>query len=83
MIAIRGDWPEGGVPNRPEIALELIDVRGVAALLQCSVRHVWRMADEGWMPEPVKLGALSRWRRADIAKWIESGCCPVCPKGGA
>jgi excisionase family DNA binding protein len=55
----------------------LLDVRAVAALLGCSARHVYRLADAGRMPPPVRLGALVRWRRADLNAWLEAGCRPV------
>jgi excisionase family DNA binding protein len=58
-------------------AAQLLDVRAVAALLHCSARHVYRMSDSGSMPRPVKLGALVRWRRADLDDWLASGCKPV------
>jgi excisionase family DNA binding protein len=54
----------------------LLDVRGVAALLGCSERHVYRLTDAGKMPSPVRLGSLVRWRRQDIEEWIASGCRP-------
>ena len=38
----------------------LLDVRAVAQLLDCSTRHVYRLADNGGMPPPVRLGALVR-----------------------
>ena len=56
---------------------QLVDVHGVAAILDCSWRHVYRMADGGRMPAPVKLGALVRWRREEIERWIEGGCKPI------
>jgi excisionase family DNA binding protein len=52
----------------------LIDVKAVAALLDCSERHVWRLADRGAMPAAVRLGALVRWDRAAILAWIAAGC---------
>jgi excisionase family DNA binding protein len=52
----------------------LLDVRGVAALLDCSPRHIYRLADAGRMPTPVRLGALVRWSRQAIESWIEKGC---------
>lgn len=58
-------------------AAALLDVRAVAALLDCSARHVYRLADAGRMPSPLKLGALIRWRRADLDTWIAGGCRPV------
>jgi excisionase family DNA binding protein len=55
----------------------LLDVRAVAAILGCSVRHVYRLADASRMPPPVRVGALVRWPRRSIEDWIACGCCPV------
>jgi excisionase family DNA binding protein len=52
----------------------LLGVREVAALLGCSARHVYRMADAGRMPRPLKLGQLVRWRRGELLAWIDDGC---------
>ena len=52
----------------------LLDVVQVGALLGCSPRHVYRMADAGKMPPPVRLGALVRWRRAELMEWLAAGC---------
>ena len=56
---------------------ELMDVKAVAALLGCSPRHIARLAGSNKMPDPIKLGALTRWRRADLERWIADGCKPV------
>ena len=64
-----------GPETRPAVSAELLDVKSVAALLgHCSVRHVYRMADAGLMPRPVRLGNLVRWRRAEVLDWISAGC---------
>jgi excisionase family DNA binding protein len=55
---------------------QLLDVQAVAALLDCSPRHVYRLADAGRMPAPVRLGALVRWRRQDLDAWLAAGCKP-------
>ena len=55
----------------------LISVGEVATLCGCSVRHIRRLADAGKMPPSLRLGALQRWRRADIVRWIADGCRPV------
>jgi excisionase family DNA binding protein len=54
----------------------LLDVRAVARLLGCSERMVYRQSDAGRMPAPVKLGRLTKWRRAELERWIEDGCPP-------
>jgi len=64
-----------GPEPHPAVHAELLDVRTVAALLGgCSTRHVYRLADGGQMPRPVRLGNLIRWRRAEVLEWIRSGC---------
>ncbi len=55
---------------------ELLDVRGVAALLNTSVRTVYRLSDAGRMPRPVRLGALVRWQRRTLMEWLDAGCPP-------
>ena len=60
----------------------LLDVQTVAALLDCSPRHVYRLHDAGRMPSAIKVGALVRWSRLAIDSWIEAGCKP-CRRAGA
>lgn len=75
-----------GAPEaRSNTTAELLSVRDVAAMLGgCSVRHIYRLADAGRMPRPLKLGGLARWRRAELMDWLAAGCPPVrAPKGGA
>lgn len=67
-----------------ESPAKLLDVGAVAELLDCSTRHVYRLADAGRMPSPVKLGTLVRWPRQAVEDWIAEGC-PACRdamKGG-
>lgn len=53
---------------------QLLDVKAVGKMLNCSTRSVYRMADAGKMPPPLKLGALRRWSASAIQEWIEGGC---------
>jgi len=52
----------------------LLDVGRVAALLGVSSRQVYRLADGGRMPRPLKLGGAVRWDREAIESWIAAGC---------
>lgn len=61
----------------PPEEVRLLDVHAIAQLLSCSTRHVYRLADSGQMPRPRKLGALVRWDREELEKWLADGC-PVC-----
>ncbi|MFO8006214.1 MAG: helix-turn-helix domain-containing protein [Candidatus Brocadiia bacterium] len=60
----------------------MMKVQDVAKALNCSTRTVYRLADSGRMPRPVKLGALVRWPRQVIEQWIADGC-PRCERRGA
>jgi excisionase family DNA binding protein len=75
--------PTSTAPAPEPSAAQLLDVRAVAALLDCSPRHVYRLSDAGRMPAPVRLGALVRWRRHDLDAWIATGCkpCRIAGKG--
>jgi excisionase family DNA binding protein len=64
-------------PPDPAAPPVLLDVRAVAALLDCSPRHIYRLADAGRMPAPVRIGSLVRWRRQDLDEWLAGGCKPV------
>ncbi|MCY2929851.1 MAG: hypothetical protein NTV86_10230 [Planctomycetota bacterium] len=72
----------GGRTTGPCEKPAMLDVHGVAALLVCSARHVYRLADAGRMPRSVKLGALVRWSRVAVLDWIAAGC-PKCRTGGS
>jgi excisionase family DNA binding protein len=67
----------------PTESARLLAVDDVAAMLGVSARHVYRLADGGRMPRPVKLGGAVRWDRQAIESWIANGC-PSSPtaKGG-
>ncbi len=64
---------------------ELLNVKIVANICNVSARHIYRLADAGRMPAPVKLGASVRWRRSTgdaatgIDDWLLAGC-PPCRK---
>ena len=65
----------------------MLTVQDVAELLKCSTRHVYRLADSGRMPRPIKLGALVRWPREQLESWIAHGCpssaSRTVPEGGS
>ncbi len=64
-------------PTRKQPAA-LLDVHSVADMLDCSPRHVFRLAEDKRLPQPVRIGRLVRWQRDRIQSWIEAGC----PAGG-
>ena len=68
---------ESSVATPPVEEVRLLDVNAVARFLSCSARHVYRLADSGRMPRPEKLGALVRWDRIELEKWLADGC-PEC-----
>jgi predicted DNA-binding transcriptional regulator AlpA len=68
-------------PPADASAKPLLDVDAVAALLDCSPRHIRRMTALGLMPAPCRLGFLVRWSRRHLESWIEAGCPPCRTEG--
>jgi excisionase family DNA binding protein len=63
------------IPDRSETAESpLYTVDQVAAVLQCSVRNIWKLADSGDLPGMVRIGRLVRWRKSDVSNWLAAGC---------
>jgi excisionase family DNA binding protein len=54
----------------------LLTVHGVAALLACSPRTVYRLNDQGRIPRPVRIGGMIRWPRPRFERWVADGCPP-------
>ena len=66
-----------GRDTGPGVEPAMLTVQDVARMLNCSSRTVYRLTDTGRMPRPVKLGALIRWPRETVTRWIAADC-PAC-----
>ena len=49
----------------------LLSDQGVAALLDVSRASVWRRVNDKTLPQPIRIGGLTRWSRAEIEDAIE------------
>ncbi|WP_171469241.1 helix-turn-helix transcriptional regulator [Frigoriglobus tundricola] len=69
--------------NTASGAAEYLDVNDLAALLRCSSRHVRKLVVDRVLPAPIRLGALTRWSRAVVVRWLEErGGGPAADRGG-
>lgn len=50
---------------------ELLSVEEVGRMLGISSRTVWRRVSAGEIPEPIKVGGSTKWRRTDIQAMID------------
>ena len=50
---------------------QLMDATRVAEMLCISKRTLYRLIAEGLFPQPIKLGAVSRWRSSEVSAFIE------------
>ncbi|HKB05373.1 MAG TPA: helix-turn-helix domain-containing protein [Gemmataceae bacterium] len=59
-------------PDRAELPLpsNTYTVEQLAALLQCSERHVWRLSDQNKIPGKLRLGRLVRFARTQVDAWL-------------
>ncbi|MEO1143785.1 MAG: helix-turn-helix domain-containing protein [Pseudomonadota bacterium] len=49
----------------------LVSVRDTAAVLGCSVATVWRGVAEKRLPQPIRIGGITRWSEAELTAFIE------------
>lgn len=49
----------------------LLSLVTVASLISFSKSKVYKLMKEGNFPRPVKIGTASRWRAADVQKWLQ------------
>jgi prophage regulatory protein len=54
----------------------LLDAAAVAKRLGVSKATVWRLRDSGRLPQPIKVGSLTRWRTADVEAWVATLATP-------
>jgi len=50
-----------------------LTAKQVAAMLNISVRQVWRLHTTGRLPSPIRLGHCVRWRRKEIVGFVDQG----------
>lgn len=58
----------------PEHLRELLTAAEAAEVAGVAKRSWWRYVSSGKAPAPVRLGGAVRWRRSELAEWIQSGC---------
>lgn len=65
--------PAGPAPDSPP-SPALLNASDLATLLNCSPKTIYRLNDRGALPRPIRLGAMLRWSRPVIERWIAEGC---------
>lgn len=52
------------MPNNAQ--KQLLTINEVAEALNVSTSTIWRQVKGGGLPEPIKIGTLTRWKRSEI-----------------
>lgn len=60
----------------------LVTADAGAAILNVSVATFWRRVADGTIPQPLKLGSLSRWPKSEILAVIEKAKAARAAGGG-
>ena len=55
----------------------LVPAAEAAALLSMGKSTFWREVAKGVVPGPVKIGGLTRWRVADLHRFVQQASCPT------
>src|SRR5579875_1124789 len=73
-VVRRANHAGSNQPPRNEVS-RLLTIRDLSDLLRVSVRELWRMRDNGRLPNPIEFGPKNiRWPRDEILAWVEAGC---------
>ena len=59
----------------------LITAEEAARMMNISTRTLWRLLSARRFPQPVRFGGNTRWRVAEVLRWIEDGCPQQSPTG--
>ena len=51
-----------------------LNAKQAAAMLNVSVRQLWRLNSTARVPRPIRLGHCVRWRRAELEAFVQAGC---------
>ncbi len=49
----------------------LLSDREAASILGCARSSLWRWASDGTVPQPLRIGGMTRWRQSDIQGVID------------
>jgi len=52
---------------------QMIDAKGLAAMLSLSKRQVFRLNSCGKIPAPIRIGGAVRWPAEEISAWLKAG----------
>lgn len=75
--ATRSGGGESKKSERGKLAPLLLRPDEAAQMLGVSRATLWRWSADGKLPAPVRVGAVTRWRSADLAAWVATGCVPL------
>ena len=56
------------------VYMELLTDLEVSRLAKLSRRQIHKLRAARLIPPPVRIGRSTRWRAADIERWIDAGC---------
>jgi len=56
--------------SRAAMESEMLTVEEVATMLSIGVRSVWRKAQDGRLPPPIKMTGSTRWAKSTLQDWI-------------
>lgn len=53
------------------LGASLMTAEELAQMLGVSLRTIWRMRSARQLPPPINVRACTRWKRSDIARWLD------------
>lgn len=69
----------GGNPGEEQRKSEMIvpilyTTREAAAFCMISESNWYKLNRNGYVPKPIRIGTMYRWRKSDLVDWVAAGC---------
>lgn len=68
------DNREGNGRKAEKIVPILYTAREAAAFCMISESNWYKLNRKGYIPRPVRIGTMYRWRKNDLVDWVAAGC---------
>ena len=75
-VATMGKVTDADAIERGVVSPLLLKAADLGRLLGCGRSTIWAHHSSGQIPRPVRIGRITRWRRAEIEAWLDAGAPP-------
>lgn len=80
-LEVNVDLFGGASASGSQTVVRLLRDSDCAVIIGCSKATWWRRVADGTMPQPVRIGSMTRWKLSEVLSAIERLSTPQTPEG--